>query len=82
MESVHDIKARAKANGITMTALCAQAGIHQSQASRWLKGVSRPLWESVAGLEEALEALLFAKQVPAPGQEQNAAARIETTASA
>jgi predicted transcriptional regulator len=58
MQSIHDIKAKAKANKITMAAVCNEAGIQQSQVSRWLSGTVEPLWISVNQLHLALEKLI------------------------
>jgi transcriptional regulator with XRE-family HTH domain len=54
MESIHTIRARAKAHKITMAAVCDEAGIQQSQVSRWLSGTVEPLWTSVNQLHLAL----------------------------
>ena len=61
MESVQDIRDRAKANGIRMNAVCREAGIQQPQVSRWMSGSVKPLWESVNQLEQALRRLIEAK---------------------
>jgi predicted transcriptional regulator len=58
MQSIHDIKAKAKAHKITMAAVCNEAGIQQSQVSRWLSGTVEPLWTSVNQLHLALEKLI------------------------
>ena len=58
MQSIHDIKSRAKAHKITMAAVCEAAGIQQSQVSRWLSGTVEPLWTSVNQLHLALEKLI------------------------
>ena len=58
MESIHTIRTRAKANKITMAAVCNEAGIQQSQVSRWLSGTVEPLWTSVNQLHLALEKLI------------------------
>ena len=58
MDSIHTIKAKAKAHKITMTALCKEAGIQQSQASRWTAGTVEPLWTSVNQLDLALGRLI------------------------
>ena len=61
MESIHTIRARAKAHKITMSAVCDAAGIQQSQVSRWLSGTVEPLWTSVNQLKAAAKAALTAK---------------------
>ena len=58
MQSIHDIKAKAKAHKITMSAVCNEAGIQQSQVSRWLSGTVEPLWTSVNQLHLALNKLI------------------------
>jgi transcriptional regulator with XRE-family HTH domain len=58
MQSIHDIKAKAKAHKITMSAVCEAAGIQQSQVSRWLSGTVEPLWTSVNQLNIALNKLI------------------------
>ena len=58
MESIHTIRARAKAHKITMAAVCEEACIQQSQVSRWLSGTVEPLWTSVNQLHLALEKLI------------------------
>lgn len=58
MESVQDIRDRAKANGIRMNAVCREAGIQQPQVSRWMSGSVKPLWESVQALAAALDRLV------------------------
>jgi len=78
MNPIQRIKDQAKPLGITMTAICAHAGIHQSQASRWLKGRARPLYESVEALETALAELIAAKNPAGPGQGRAEAAQTVT----
>ena len=63
MESVQDIRDRAKASGIRMNAVCREAGIQQPQVSRWMSGSVKPLWESVNQLEQALRRLIEAKPI-------------------
>jgi transcriptional regulator with XRE-family HTH domain len=58
MESIHTIRARAKAHKITMAAVCEAASIQQSQVSRWLSGTVEPLWTSVNQLNIALNKLI------------------------
>jgi predicted transcriptional regulator len=57
MESVQDIRDRAKASGIRMNAVCREAGIQQPQVSRWMSGSVSPLWSSVKALAAALDRL-------------------------
>lgn len=72
MNSIHDIRAMAKAHGILMRAVCQEAKIQQPQVSRWLSGAVEPLWSSVNALEEALLRLIRAKDRWA-AQERSAA---------
>ena len=58
MESVQDIRDRAKASGIRMNAVCREAGIQQPQVSRWMSGSVSPLWSSVKALAAALDRLV------------------------
>ena len=74
MNPVEDIKRRARQHGLFMSAVCAEAGIHPSQASRWLRGRSRPLYQSIEALEEALERLVL--DLPS-AREPGAAPRID-----
>ena len=74
---VLEIKRKAREHGLFMTAVCAAAGIHQSQVSRWLKGRTRPLYESVQALEEGLQALLDERENQAIAQEPDAPPRID-----
>lgn len=73
---IHDIKVRARERGLFMTAICEEAGIHQSQVSRWMKGRTRPLYQSVQALEEALQRLLDQRDAPTP-EEPGAPQRID-----
>jgi len=60
MESVQDIRDRAKAHGLRMNAVCRKAGIQPPQVSRWLSGAVSPLWSSVNALSLALDRLVQA----------------------
>jgi len=61
MQSVQDIREKARAHGIKMNALCREAGIQQPQVSRWMSGTVKPLWASVNQLEQALLKLIEQK---------------------
>lgn len=61
MQSVQDIRDKARAHGIRMNAVCREAGIQQPQVSRWMSGSVKPLWDSVNQLEQALLKLIEAK---------------------
>ena len=78
MESVQDIRDRAKANGIRMNAVCREAGIQQPQVSRWMSGSVSPLWSSVKALAAALDRLSSASadsanKTPAPAESKQTA---------
>lgn len=64
MNPVDKIILQAKGRGISATSLCAEAGIHPAQVSRWRKGKVRPLYDSVLALEEALERLIAPAATP------------------
>ena len=61
MQSVQDIRDKAREHGIRMNAVCREAGIQQPQVSRWMSGSVKPLWESVNQLELALRRLIESK---------------------
>ena len=79
MNPVDKIILRAKGQGITMTALCAEASVHPAQVSRWRKGRVRPLYDSVLALEEALERLTAPVETPEAALSQAAAAQTLTS---
>lgn len=79
MNPVDKIILRAKGQGITMTALCAEAGVHPAQVSRWRKGRVRPLYDSVLALEEALERLTAPAETPEAALSQAVAAQTSTS---
>lgn len=64
MKVLDDIHKKARANGLFMCQVCAEAGIHPAQVSRWRKGKVRPLYDSVLALEEALERLIAPVATP------------------
>jgi transcriptional regulator with XRE-family HTH domain len=68
MQSVQDIRDKAKEHGIRMNAVCREAGIQQPQVSRWMSGSVKPLWESVHALAAALDRLLSASKDSAPAK--------------
>lgn len=78
MNSVHDIRAMAKAQGIQMKSVCQEAKIQQSQVSRWLSGTVDPLWSSVNSLEQALFRLIQAKERWAAQERSEAQSESET----
>jgi transcriptional regulator with XRE-family HTH domain len=67
MESVQDIRDKAREHGIRMNAVCREAGIQPPQVSRWLAGSVSPLWVSVKALSQALDRLV---QVGVAGQDK------------
>jgi predicted transcriptional regulator len=78
MESVQDIRDRAKASGIRMNAVCREAGIQQPQVSRWMSGSVSPLWSSVHALAAALDRLVQVgeaapSKTPAPSESKQTA---------
>lgn len=78
MNSVHDIRAMAKAQGIPMKSVCQEAKIQQPQVSRWLSGAVDPLWSSVNSLEQALVRLIQAKERWAAQERSEAQSESET----
>ena len=68
MQSVQDIRDKAREHGIRMNSVCREAGIQQPQVSRWMSGSVKPLWESVNQLEQALDRLLLASEDSAPAK--------------
>ena len=64
MNPVEKIILQAKGHGISATKLCAEAGIAPAQVSRWRKGKVRPLYDSVAALQDALERLTTPAESP------------------
>lgn len=61
MNPIEALKVEAKQHGIFMQAICDEAGIHQSQASRWLNGKVMPLYDSVTQMREAFDRLKLKK---------------------
>lgn len=57
MNPIKELKEEARKHGIFIQAICDEAGIHQSQASRWLNGKVMPLYDSVTQMREAFERL-------------------------
>ena len=76
MNPIEDLRARARAKGIFMQAICEEAGIHQSQASRWLNGKVRPYWDSVQAMEEAFQRLTLRLVQDQVGQAMQAAGQL------
>ena len=58
---IKDVMAKAAAAGYSMADVCRVAEIDQSQASRWLSGRTKPLYDSVKRLNDATDALVVAR---------------------
>jgi transcriptional regulator with XRE-family HTH domain len=59
--AMHDIKFKAESAGYKMSDVCRVAEIDQAQVSRWLNGITEPLYGSVIKLEQAADALISAR---------------------
>ena len=70
MNPVEKIILKAKGQGIPMSRVCTESGIHPAQVSRWRSGRVRPLYDSVLALEEALERLTAKAETPEAALEQ------------
>lgn len=60
-QAMHDIKHKAESAGYKMSDVCRVAEIDQAQVSRWLNGITEPLYGSVIKLEQACDALISAR---------------------
>ena len=60
-QAMHDIKYKAESAGYKMSDVCRVAEIDQAQVSRWLNGITEPLYGSVIKLEQAADALISAR---------------------
>jgi transcriptional regulator with XRE-family HTH domain len=60
-QAMHDIKFKAESAGYKMSDVCRVAEIDQAQVSRWLNGITEPLYGSVIKLEQACDALISAR---------------------
>lgn len=60
-QAMHDIKYKAESAGYKMSDVCRVADIDQAQVSRWLNGVTEPLYGSVIKLDLAADALISAR---------------------
>jgi transcriptional regulator with XRE-family HTH domain len=60
-QAMHDIKYKAESAGYKMSDVCRVAEIDQAQVSRWLNGITEPLYGSVIKLEQACDALISAR---------------------
>lgn len=60
-QAIEGIKYKAESAGYKMSDVCRVAEINQAQVSRWLNGVTEPLYGSVIKLEQACDALISAR---------------------
>jgi transcriptional regulator with XRE-family HTH domain len=60
-QAISTIKTKAESAGFRMSDVCRVAQIDQAQVSRWLSGVTEPLYGSVKRLEQAVDALIAAR---------------------
>ena len=60
-QAIHDIKTKVESAGFKMSDLCRVAEINQAQVSRWQNGITEPLYSTVLRLEQAADALIFAR---------------------
>ena len=59
---MEEIRLRAKRNGFKMNDIAYAAGVDPAQLSRWSTGKTIPLYSSIIKLEQAVDALIAAKQ--------------------
>ena len=60
-EALHAIRHKVECAGYKMSDVCRVAEIDQAQVSRWLNGITEPLYGSVIKLEQAADALISAR---------------------
>jgi len=60
-QAINDIKYKAESAGYKMSDVCRVAEIDQAQVSRWLNGITEPLYGSVIKLDQAADALISAR---------------------
>ena len=61
-QAIESIRLRAKENGFKMNDIAQAAGVDPAQLSRWSTGKTVPLYSSISKLEQAVDALIAAKQ--------------------
>jgi transcriptional regulator with XRE-family HTH domain len=61
-QAMEEIRLRAKRNGFKMNDIAYAAGVDPAQLSRWSTGKTIPLYSSIIKLEQAVDALIAAKQ--------------------
>jgi transcriptional regulator with XRE-family HTH domain len=61
-QAIEAIRLRAKEAGFKMNDIAHTAGIDPAQLSRWSTGKTIPLYSNIMKLEQAVDALIAAKQ--------------------
>ena len=61
-QAIEAIRLRAKENGFKMNDIAQAAGVDPAQLSRWSTGKTVPLYSSITKLNNAVDALIAAKQ--------------------
>ena len=61
-QAIEAIRLRAKENGFKMNDIAQAAGVDPAQLSRWSTGKTVPLYSSITKLNDAVDALIAAKQ--------------------
>lgn len=61
-QAIDAIRLRAKENGFKMNDIAQAAGVDPAQLSRWSTGKTVPLYSSITKLNDAVDALIAAKQ--------------------
>lgn len=61
-QAIEAIRLRAKEAGFNMSDIAQAAGVDPAQLSRWSTGKTVPLYSNIMKLEQAVDALIAAKQ--------------------
>ena len=61
-QAIEAIRLRAKGEGFNMSDIAQAAGVDPAQLSRWSTGKTVPLYSNISKLEQAVDALIAAKQ--------------------
>ena len=61
-QAIEAIRLRAKENGFKMNDIAQAANVDPAQLSRWSTGKTVPLYSSITKLNDAVDALIAAKQ--------------------
>ena len=61
-QAIEAIRLRAKQEGFKMNDIAQAAGVDPAQLSRWSTGKTVPLYSSITKLNDAVDALIAAKQ--------------------